>query len=438
MKGDVKMPDVKSEEEIKKKYDDNSKIIMKAFIEQLNSSKISKGEFPKLASADLKYTAKLQGERLRKKNADISYNYITENANCINANKLDKDTRYITRFPFYILKSTTDYSVDGKVVKSDKRDKVIFANIIWLLDQNKNEPYCCPNCGAVSTVRELLEGCPFCKTKFLMSDLYPNITNYYDYGKNEGYVNSTVLPFSLLGIPIALTVMWFLGVFDYNSLKAAFASGDLYQQIVQCAWILGGVVVGILAGPLLKIIATIRYAILRPLYYIRDIIGYFKTRRKLPEFMRSFEKNFTLDHFIGKVVYLIRMMVYSDSYDNCAVYCGEPIENSCKDVIDLTYFSMVNAKKMYIEDEYAYIDMDIHMYTYNCKGNRVKKKHEVFNLLMCKSTHAEEDFGFSIHKIECKNCGSSFDATREKHCPYCGSGYNLPDYDWVIKRFKKK
>ncbi len=432
------MPESQIEKENQEKYDNDSKIILKKFIEQLNSSYISEGEYPKLASSDLKYTATLQSKRLQEKDAEIKYNYVTDDALNIVAHKLDKDTRYITRFPFFIMKSTTEYSVHGKAVKNDKRDKVFFANVIWLKDQKRTESYSCPNCGAVSTVRELLTGCPFCKTQFLMSELYPKITNYYDYGKNEGQINSSNLPFSLLGIPIVFIVLWLCGLFNYNTLRSAFASGDLYQQIIQCAWAIGAVVAGILAGPLLKIITNILYAILRPLFFIRDLVGMFRTKCKLPEFMRSFEKNFTLDHFIGKIVYLTRMMVYSEDYDNCAVYYGKPIENKCKDVIDMTYYSLVNAKNMYIENDHAYLDLSLHMYIYSCKGNHVRKKYKKFNLLLCKSIHAEEDYGFSIHKIECRNCGSSFDATREKHCPFCQSGYNLSDYDWIIKSFKMK
>ena len=74
------MSDVQIDNETKEKYDENSRKILKKFIEQLNSCNISKGEYPKLASADLKYTAMLQGNRLREKHADISYNYVTENA----------------------------------------------------------------------------------------------------------------------------------------------------------------------------------------------------------------------------------------------------------------------------------------------------------------------------------------------------------------------
>ena len=112
------MSDVQIDNETKEKYDENSRKILKKFIEQLNSCNISKGEYPKLASADLKYTAMLQSNRLREKNVDINYNYITENAINTVAHKLDKDTRYIiTRFPFYMMKSTTEYSVNGQVKK---------------------------------------------------------------------------------------------------------------------------------------------------------------------------------------------------------------------------------------------------------------------------------------------------------------------------------
>lgn len=119
------MSENQTNEEVKKKYDDDSRKILKAFIEQLNSGKISKGEYPKLASADLKYTAMLQSKRLRDKNADISYNYVTKNATNTVAHKLDRDTRYIRRFPFYMMKGTTEYSVNGKVEKTDDYDWVI-------------------------------------------------------------------------------------------------------------------------------------------------------------------------------------------------------------------------------------------------------------------------------------------------------------------------
>ncbi|MBQ1412556.1 MAG: hypothetical protein IIY93_05120 [Clostridia bacterium] len=38
----------------------------------------------------------------------------------------------------------------------------------------------------------------------------------------------------------------------------------------------------------------------------------------------------------------------------------------------------------------------------------------------------------------CPNCGGSFDATKEKHCPFCSTEYSIKDYDWVVLHLEKK
>lgn len=416
-------------------YDKESEKILKGFIVELNSSDIGNGKYPQAASIDLKYTAELQRKRLNEKNANIIYDYDTEKNPLHNvAYKLDKDTRYITRMPFYIMDSQTEYSLNGKVKKKDKQLKTMYANVIWLKNQKTDESYCCPNCGAVSSVKKLLGGCPYCKSKFIMSDLFPKITNYYDRRAKET-INSSVLPFSLLGILIVLVIY---GFFSYDTITEAFASDNMTQKIIQGVLLLGCAVIGALLGYILRIAANILFVLLKTIVFLPSLFRLIKTKRKLPEFMRQFEENFTLDHFMGKLIYMIRTMVYSDDYDNCAIYCGEPIENRCKNIIDMSYYGFVNMNNCYIENDYAYVDIDVRMYTIYCNKHSISKKSDIFNLLLCKSIHAESDYGFSIHKIECKNCGASFDATREKHCPFCESGYNLPDYDWVLKKFRKK
>lgn len=100
-----------------KYYNKESREILKKFVRELNSSNIREGEYPELASADLKYTALLQSKRLNEKNVDIHYDYNTDSTINGSAIKLDKDTRYITRMPFYITESKTRYSVGGKVKK---------------------------------------------------------------------------------------------------------------------------------------------------------------------------------------------------------------------------------------------------------------------------------------------------------------------------------
>ena len=40
----------------------------------------------------------------------------------------------------------------------------------------ESDYYCCPFCGAISQIRELMTGCPYCQTKFQISDLFPKVT----------------------------------------------------------------------------------------------------------------------------------------------------------------------------------------------------------------------------------------------------------------------
>ena len=38
--------------------------------------------------------------------------------------------------------------------------------------------------------------------------------------------------------------------------------------------------------------------------------------------------------------------------------------------------------------------------------------------------------------IECPSCGASFDATKNKNCPYCGNQYEITTDDWALVELK--
>ena len=49
-------------------------------------------------------------------------------------------------------------------------------NIVYSPEKRK---MCCPHCGAASTLGELEDGCEYCGTKFVMSELYPKVSNFF-------------------------------------------------------------------------------------------------------------------------------------------------------------------------------------------------------------------------------------------------------------------
>ena len=66
-----------------------------------------------------------------------------------------------------------------------------------------------------------------------------------------------------------------------------------------------------------------------------------------------------------------------------------------------------------------------------CDG-KLSKHQRNFRMEVIKRLKATEDLGFSIHAVNCKTCGATFDAMHVEKCPHCGHQYELIDDDWVV------
>ena len=159
-------------------YDEHSIQMLSNFLSHINQTEGS--SLPESAAVDLKYIHDLQQQRLKKKQAQIRMHYDMEARPITGvAWKMDNDTRYVTRIPFHIVNAKIDYLVNSRIQKQIKEKQNLYGYVIWLLGQNADMPYCCPNCGAPTMTSKLVEGCPYCGTRFLMQELFPKITNYY-------------------------------------------------------------------------------------------------------------------------------------------------------------------------------------------------------------------------------------------------------------------
>ena len=422
-----------SPDETNLSYDEQAKLILDRFISQLNTQ--SEKPDPDDASADLKYTRSLQRERLRKKDASITYDYSRNYDRMIKgvAWKMDVDTRYVTRIPFHNLIARVGFRVHGKLKKEIRERQTIYAYAIWLKgQQNADANYVCPHCGAPTVVSKLTEGCEFCGTRFLLNELFPKITNFYTVD-SFSYVRH-VLPFVIAGGLLAPLITFFTNMSMYTQ---AFQGGDVLG-IIQCVLSLAvSAGVGAMGGYILLAMAALGYVIWKALTGLPTMIRYFKVKKNLPVFMRRFEPNFSIDHFIGKLIYLTNMMVYSENYDDLAMYDGKPMQNTFDDIIDMRWRGLFDVKNYYVDNGLVYLDVVVYMDDIHCRKNRVFRKKDKFHLLLCKSVNAENDYGFTIHAVSCHGCGASFDASKIKHCPHCSGEYHHYKRDWVVKKFEK-
>ena len=409
--------------------DELSKKLNRKFIDQLNASD---GQPPKLSAADLKYARMLQERRLQAKGVTLKVTYEPDDPPLSAVSwKMDSDTRYITRLPVSEVRTKRSFSVGGREKKTSKRKEWLYSYIVWLRGQPPEAPCSCPNCGGATTLGNLTDGCRFCGTRFMAEDLYPKVVHYYTLPTKN--LLNRLKPFMIVCIVASLL---FSLLMNGSQMMAGLTSGDMLSVI---GWVLYLPVV-ILCGAVLGYITGAIYILgemlVRAIASIPSIIRYGTAKRRLPRFMRRYAPDFSSDRFIGKLLSILNILVYSGNLENCALYGGKPVTHDFSDIIDMSYNGYLGVRDCQERDGYLYITLDMYMDVFTCKGETIRHGNRTFRMTVCRNASAPEDHGFNAKAIQCRSCGGSFDATKEKHCPFCSTEYNLRDYDWVVTDFR--
>ena len=144
------------------------------------------GIIPKAANQNLKHFFENRAIRLRKFNL---IEYLTFDKEKINIHKLNlpilgEYAKY-NSMKYSSAIDTTKIYLHNKSKIYRKRGYINHYFEVADIESNSNQIKSidnCPNCGYPSQI-ELLEndGCPYCHTKFMSTDLFPNISNYYIY-----------------------------------------------------------------------------------------------------------------------------------------------------------------------------------------------------------------------------------------------------------------
>lgn len=403
------------------------------FITQLNASPIDSEDAPKLCAADLKYSRMLQGKRLKAKGVTLTVTHEPDDPLVSGVSwKMDSDARYITRLPFTYVNTKRDYSVDGRINKSFNKKEILYSYIVWNRAQQPDAPYSCPNCGGATTLGNLTEGCKFCGTRFIASELYPKAINYYTLPAAQELLKR-LKPFAIVG---AIAMAAFGLVYNFKDVSAGIASGGILSLIGWLFYAAIAAVVGTFLGYVVGFFSIFFEVIVRAIASIPDIIKYGTAKRRLPNFMRRYSPDFSSDRFVGKLISMLNITVYSEDIDNCALYCGKPIEDDLSDIIDMSYNGIIDVRECVEKSGYLYINLNMDMNVVSCKDGKISSGSRKFRMTVCRSASAPEDYGFNVKAIKCHSCGGSFDATKEKHCPFCSTEYSIKDYDWVVTDFK--
>ena len=419
----------------------SSREISNIFNQKLNDFRASLGtavgnggNIP-FSDSDISYVMKLQHDRINKKGLELDYSiYSRGDDNRFIAASNWRDAHYESTVCFNRCGIKRIVRKDGRNRYSDNRKSIIYETITDVANgaHPDNDPICCPNCGSVSTVAGLQNGCSYCGTRFQMDELFPKITSYY-FVDDVGINKKEFFREYLISYVITFIVLYIIGcVFRWD----VFSPANLIQSPAKP--ILG--FLGIFFGSIPLAYVIYSYYLLMRLI-IRAVssagkMGTVGSRSRFEARMKSISPEFSYEYFTSKAISLIKTAIFSQNEKELMFYEGEALDPRMKDIIDLNYGGALGCLNFVDEGNYVTVVTKAYFDILYAHEDKVYYKSQVFSATLRRRTDIPVNFNFSMTRIACPSCGASFDATRIKNCPYCGSKYNMITDDWVLVELK--
>ncbi|MGN0379276.1 MAG: hypothetical protein ACI4EU_06785 [Butyrivibrio sp.] len=377
------------------------------------------GIIPRDGNQDVAYYLMLQKCRLRYRNLYTDYDFTIGKYH-----EMDywmcgvvSDPKYTAKVMVRDCERRLRMFRGGNCIYADNQLFEFYQFITYLNEgsTDRNITCCCPNCGAVSTLETLLDGCPYCNTRFLMTDLFPKVTSFNMVKLNEKKRKTG----KKMGMP-SIIIGMILTIILANVLDP---SGTYTVAIV-------------LLMALLTLIVAVTFKKFQdnPISHkewLREQKRYVAVS-KINEVLTPYWPDFSCAHFVNKLVSYLKIIIFTDNTDNLTFYQGRRHIKPFMDIVEADYSFYFRLRKINTDNNACTMTIDVYMNDLHDTGKEIREKEDVFRMTVFRNLTVPEDMGFSIHKVNCHSCGGSFDAARVKSCPYCGHEYDLQQDDWVV------
>ena len=407
----------------------NLRTDLDTFIDELYEFSKS-GKKPALASRELRFQLEKQRERIKRYDLEMEEK-IDHTKDEIYGGLSRKGTSIRADVVYREGVRRLSIRKDGKQLYRKEEPVIFYATELYR--EGYSDDLCvCPGCGNSARKSKMREGCPYCGTVFEVEDAWPVFSCWYDVRSivERGRLIPDLKRNLTILFGISMTVSFVLYLLNFSDmdmpwriLAALFAAAFSSAGIVFVAYMLNSL---FLLFQLMKEAG-------RSLPLLKGI----KTGKKLEEKMKEYEPDFSFSYFEGRVLSLLRMIAFSEKRDELSVYEGEEDLSFLDDLIDMQYRGALQLLDFMEKDNVLHVKVRAFMDDLHYNG-RIFRKDEDLIVTLEKDVDPTFDPGFSLNKVECRNCGASFDALHRKKCPYCGSEYKLIHDDWMITSIRRR
>lgn len=393
------------------------------------------GEMPLHGDQDLKYCLECQSRRLKERGLEMKYEIVPRGhfANGGGLNRSWKDEHYVSRMEYRTCHLSRAFYRNGKKAYEKDKDMIFYQIItdVHKADVIGEDLHGCPNCGAVSMIKVLENGCPYCGTYFKMTDLFPKVSNYFfiqDVSGTEkevkGQISRFIIPCILLSI-----IGYASGVFNLLF--------GVKTQLSLLASIPAGIICGGILGYVVWATSTLFTLFKNAGKSMPMLINTAGSEKRFANRMKKYSPEFSYEYFSDKVVSLLKTVLFTEEPSKLPFYLVEGKSILPENIIEASYAGATALKRFYVKEGYCYVIVDVYMEDIYDNGRRIYNKDDIFRVHLRRKLGKMENFHFSISHIQCKNCGSSFNAMKQRNCPACGTEYEIDDEEWVILQIKK-
>lgn len=328
-----------------------------------------------------------QKEKLKRYGINIRTKYIVGNK-ILERNTNDSVNDNIERG----IRCQKEYYIDNKLAHKEK----LFDSRIeytYIMDNNINEEYECPNCGMKSPLKDFINGCPYCKTYYNMDYSEKDLGSKYHYDR---VLKSNIYRVITLIVDIIISII--ISFIFIKLTSRTFNNYDIIKIFIY------GIILSLILYYFFYIADA--YIILSPIKKYKD-----KENKKQIEFWQRTKIN--KKTIFNNLNYEIRKKYYSK--ENIIDY----------DILDYTKF------KDYEVNRVLYVDVtaDLRIVTYENKKLKSKIITQTYTMKQNKNTLL--NLGNKENIIRCANCGASIDVTKGK-CEYCHSEIKYLQ-EWILE-----
>lgn len=389
------------------------------------------GAYPSSCDSDMQYHLKLQRKRLEAMNLRMHSQIFPskdEGASTISST---------VRSPWYssdinreqIIRKLSFEDTSGRNIYHRNVGYTMSQMVIHSPDDNRCQELrvACPNCGAVVKVGQLEQGCEFCNTRFSIRDLFPYVTNTYFVRSNTSTKNSVVFTVSLLLSIVAVFVATLL--YGKTHWGYSFAKSLFYAYLVGA---MGGGFFGLIfADIVLMISASNRDGMCHiPMF------KYIGAKSRIGNAVKQYDSSFLYEKFEGQVVSLIKMAVFTEDPDNLASYQPTVRNPQFDRIVDMIYGGVMILQEAHMSGNMLFMTIRTWWCNYAYENGKIEKRGDLIDVTIMRNVANMQAPGFSISAVGCPQCGGSFDAVRQRNCPFCGTAYHMENENWVIADMK--